>query len=151
MKLCTKCGETKPLSDFHKGTGRKDGHASHCKVCSNERARQWNKNNPERKAYFRDRDNDKRTADRYNLSAQELKDLRYAAAGRCAICKRELRLVVDHDHETGRVRGMLCRRCNLGIGHLDDNPVTLIAALAYLSKNLPDSSNGKTAVFESAN
>lgn len=48
MKTCTKCGKTKPLNDFYKKADSKDGHASHCKICGKEKARQWREKNPER-------------------------------------------------------------------------------------------------------
>jgi len=62
--------------------------------------------------------------------------------GRCAICmvhEDDLehatfrnKLVVDHNHRTGEVRGLLCSRCNIALGHLDDSPVKLRNALNYL-------------------
>lgn len=54
---------------------------------------------------------------------------------RCAICRRpsKTRLGVDHDHKTGRVRGLLCCACNQGIGYLRDSPRLLMQAIAYLS------------------
>lgn len=60
-----------------------------------------------------------------------------AQGGLCAICKTDSpggrgRWHVDHDHETGAVRGLLCCACNLGIGHLKDSTDVLRAALAYL-------------------
>lgn len=57
--------------------------------------------------------------------------------GLCAICKREnvgkKRLAVDHDHETGKVRGLLCNLCNTALGAFDDNPEMLARALEYLN------------------
>lgn len=58
--------------------------------------------------------------------------------GRCALCERtpeaDKPLVVDHDHSDGRVRGLLCDRCNRGIGFLQDNSVVLKKAARYVTK-----------------
>jgi hypothetical protein len=58
--------------------------------------------------------------------------MREAQGGLCKICGKEKRLVVDHCHETGQVRGMLCFSCNTGIGQLGDSVDMLKAAIAYL-------------------
>jgi len=53
--------------------------------------------------------------------------------GRCAICRNTLdRPHVDHDHETGKVRGILCPNCNVGLGHFASDPVRLRRAIAYV-------------------
>ncbi len=55
---------------------------------------------------------------------------------RCAICgiMAETRLDIDHDHVTNRVRGLLCYKCNVGIGHLDDNPILLLNSIQHLAE-----------------
>lgn len=68
-----------------------------------------------------------------------------AITGVCAICgkpethgngKSSIKLLaVDHCHTTGKIRGLLCHKCNLGIGHLDDSIDRLEAAINYLEKH----------------
>jgi len=84
---------------------------------------------------------------KYGISIQEYNELFEKQGGRCAICgqketKTQSRgkgliptidsLQVDHDHETGKIRGLLCYRCNTGIGKLFDNPRLLRKAADYL-------------------
>lgn len=59
-------------------------------------------------------------------------DKMIATGGRCEVCGREERLVVDHDHVTGRLRGLLCYRHNMGMGMFEDSPVMLDTASKYL-------------------
>jgi len=74
---------------------------------------------------------------KYGLSTAEAESVMKARNGLCDICGgppdgRHKKLVVDHDHTTGRVRGLLCNGCNRGIGYLKDDPKRLRAALRYL-------------------
>lgn len=55
-----------------------------------------------------------------------------ASTKECVICGSEETLVVDHDHKTGKVRGMLCNHCNRGLGHFRDDPTLLEFAAQYL-------------------
>jgi hypothetical protein len=52
--------------------------------------------------------------------------------GKCAICREKKKFVVDHDHKTGAVRGLLCNSCNVGLGHFQDNQSQLANAILYL-------------------
>ena len=82
----------------------------------------------------------------YNISASDYEAMLTAQDGVCAICKRvEIyqdalgsrtirRLNVDHDHKTGRVRALLCSRCNTGLGNFDDDPDLMRSAIAYLAQ-----------------
>lgn len=72
---------------------------------------------------------------RYGLTITQYDAMRLAQANRCAICDEEsASLVVDHDHSTGVVRGLLCHLCNLGLGHFRDRMPVLERAQAYLAK-----------------
>lgn len=82
---------------------------------------------------------------RYGISLQEYKDLLIKQNGSCAICQKQSitiqskenkikRLSVDHDHKTGRVRGLLCQKCNVLLGMASDNIVFLTNAIEYLKQ-----------------
>ena len=72
----------------------------------------------------------------YGITNSDYEVLLQKQNGVCAICgnknKAGKRLVVDHDHKSGVVRGLLCNTCNIGIGNLRDDPSILQKALAYL-------------------
>jgi hypothetical protein len=74
---------------------------------------------------------------KYGLSESQFINMFKQQNGTCAICKKpDLKrlLCVDHCHTTGRVRGLLCYKCNLAIGHLKDNTGSLKSAIEYLQK-----------------
>ena len=76
----------------------------------------------------------------YKIGLIEYNEFFIIQSGQCAICgkhQKELkkRLHVDHDHKTGKVRGLLCNRCNLGLGTLGDSVDTIQKTLAYLENN----------------
>jgi hypothetical protein len=161
-KVCNKCGELKPLSDFYAMKGMRDGHRNDCIECNKaakrarqaanpepyrERARQWALENPERLAAYRKeyrkrpevkrRQRDAYYRRVYGKSADEVDEIVDLQGGRCLICKGELpeRLGsrhLDHDHATGAIRGVLCIDCNHGIGKLKDDPDLLLRAVVYL-------------------
>ena len=68
----------------------------------------------------------------YVISKDEYEMILMQQGGHCAICKKTDELCVDHDHKTGIVRGILCKKHNLGIGLLDDSPEILRAAANYI-------------------
>jgi Recombination endonuclease VII len=76
----------------------------------------------------------------YRTSLEEYEQLLVRQNGACPICGKQTtkRLCVDHCHATGRVRGLLCSKCNLGIGQLDDDPGLMRAAIAYVSRRQED-------------
>ena len=72
----------------------------------------------------------------YGITTDEYDAMLVAQSGLCAICRRssDLTLHVDHCHKTGRVRQLLCQRCNPALGLFDDDPELLIAAALYLER-----------------
>ena len=76
---------------------------------------------------------DRERARRYGLSLADFRALQERQGHACAICRKVTRLLcIDHCHATGRVRGLLCRRCNSALGFYADDQRLLLAALAYL-------------------
>lgn len=98
-----------------------------------QRARDWAKAHPERVAINSRKYLLKR---RYSSEMNRFDDMFKEQNGKCAICKSEeldKRLSVDRDHETGRVRGLLCHRCNLALGLIQDNTITLTNMINYIN------------------
>lgn len=72
----------------------------------------------------------------YGITTNDYDRMVLEQDGRCGICLRETTdLCVDHDHETGKVRGLLCRNCNAGLGSFKDNVANLLTAIQYLNAN----------------
>lgn len=122
LRTCRVCGESKPLSDY---SLRKDSqkHRPECKPCRS-RARQ---------------------ALHYGITVGDIEALIQEVGNSCMICGthaddvphtsfKHNPLVIDHDHTTGEVRGLLCPTCNAGLGHFKDSPELLLKAALYLQK-----------------
>jgi hypothetical protein len=75
---------------------------------------------------------DQRRLNRYGMTKTQYDELLQLQGKRCAICTRDRKLYIDHDHSSGRVRGLLCRDCNLSLGLVRDNIETLANAIDYL-------------------
>ncbi len=81
---------------------------------------------------------------KYGITHEEFEALIDSQEGRCPICRRVLErqygskmVHLDHDHETGEIRGVLCSPCNRGIGYLGDDADRLATASEYLRKKVP--------------
>jgi hypothetical protein len=127
MKNCTKCGEQKPLSEFYKDKNRKLGVRVYCKNCSKLKPE-------ERKRYNKTY----QLKSLYSLTNADYEQLKKEQNNSCAICKERLDdgfgTHVDHNHKTGLVRAVLCRKCNLLLGHAKDSTDILQSAIMYLNK-----------------
>lgn len=102
------------------------------------RQRAWSVANRDK---LRVRTRDNHIKRRYGISRADYDALFARQGGLCAICRKpsKLRLCVDHCHVTGMIRGLLCRKCNAGLGCLGEDQRALVAALAYLGARSDDS------------
>ena len=135
MKKCVHCTTEKPLEEFYKQKTSKDGHGSWCKVCQKAYLKEWGKSRAQRPPRSDDHVLRYRMKYRYKATAEEYNEQLEKQGGVCAICSAppgERRLGWDHCHETGQGRGILCHRCNVGIGMFRDDPELLTAAIEYL-------------------
>lgn len=71
---------------------------------------------------------------RYGLTFEQHRAMFDSQGGRCALCKEKTAVDVDHCHDTGKIRGLLCRGCNVGLGQLGDTVDGLLRAIEYLRK-----------------
>lgn len=135
-KDCPRCEERKPLDEFNK-SGR-SGWQTYCRECNREYQRERNEENREeinRRAREHYRENREEYRDRalrskYGITSEDYQRMHDEQGGVCAICRREetaahangkvRRLAVDHDHETGEVRGLLCFACNVRVGYFEN-------------------------------
>ena len=140
---CRKCDTTKPFDAFpRRSSGRP---SSWCKDCTNEYNREYVKT-PEgaakkrrAAAEYNARNPDYFLTRNYGLKPGQYDEMVKAQGGACAICGTTdsggRKWHVDHDHETGKVRDLLCSPCNLGIGKMQDDPARLRAAADYIERH----------------
>lgn len=138
-KVCTKCKKDLPISDFHFHPLGKYKLKSHCQSCDYLNLKNWRANNPE---HFRRIGWTYELKKQYNLTPEEYEILLKEQNYGCAICGltskrsgKHMKLAVDHDHDTGKIRGLLCDSCNRGIGYLK-NLSNLRKSIFYLMKGL---------------
>jgi hypothetical protein len=128
-KVCSKCEESKSHRRFGWDKTRKQLKRV-CKDCASQVQKDY-------VARHKDKIALQRQARNFNLSVEQLTEMYNRQDNKCAICGSEKGefyhgLAVDHDHETGKVRALLCGPCNMGIGQLGDDPERLEAAAKYI-------------------
>lgn len=148
-KACKKCGETKPIGQYHRRRSAKDGRQTICGTCATAIALAFNQSHPEyHRRHARDwaRKNPERKADnhlkwRLGVEYGTYDRMLVEQGGKCAICEttdpgaRTKRFHMDHDSATGDIRGLLCSRCNTGIGQMRHSQPLLLAAIKYLESD----------------
>lgn len=142
MKHCKTCNTTKPLSDF----GLLRGKPRHiCKECRKQESKDWYAQNKDRKKEisqkYRHIKKDKDLQSTYGIDLATYYKMLDEQNHQCKICSAhqdtlKRAMCVDHDHATGKVRGLLCDTCNRSLGLLKDNVDTMLRAVKYLQGNL---------------
>jgi protein-arginine kinase activator protein McsA len=133
MKTCSKCKEEKEFEEFSR-TGRGEKlRASLCRPCSSKKASEWNKRNPKKRRINSRRHKLKK---QYGITPEKYNEMSSLQEGKCAICDRTEKLVVDHNHATGKVRSLLCRLCNSGIGYFKEDVTIMRKAIKYVTKRV---------------
>lgn len=159
MKQCTICKILKQDTEYHKNKQKPDGLESRCKICRSNinkinkeknskkqheyylknkdkiltRNKIWSNNNP-------DKVKNQKLKYAYGITLLEFNQKLKKQNNFCKICNKSLlnldskKIHVDHDHKTGRVRGILCHKCNSLLGLCNDNKIVLENAISYLNK-----------------
>jgi len=127
IKTCTQCNLCKPIVHFTRPGGKRIyGRCDDCKKLG--RVDLNRKKDSELKRHF-------------GITLSQYNEMSRLQDHKCAICRQPestgasgqlIKLAVDHDHKTGKIRGLLCQRCNKAIGLLGDSPAIVYAALGYL-------------------
>lgn len=162
-KKCSRCGEVKETTEFHKARKAADGFQGFCKVCAKVAYDKWREDNRDavndrmrkvrsewteeqrarHNAVVREYNREKNRFKKYGITKEDYLRMVDEQDGRCAICQKpydweQSALYIDHCHTTDKVRGLLCRSCNKGLGHFFDDVASLGRAIEYLKKATED-------------
>lgn len=152
IKYCSCCLVPLPLSCFTKDKYYKDGYRGECKSCRKVKQTEY-KNRPENREKVlswdrksknknRGRWRDQMLKSKYGITQEQFDQISESQGHKCALCffpaekMRHKALCVDHCHETGRVRGLLCHPCNTLLGRVGDNVAGVSRMLEYVSRTI---------------
>lgn len=151
MLKCTLCLETKPIESFSKDKYKSTGRRSQCKECNKKdhikryttdpegeknRTKIWRENNKDTlKLSYRKWSLKKN----YGLTLEDYSNILKSQNNVCAICNSlsyKKQLAVDHCHKTGKIRELLCGRCNTALGLVNDDLILIDKVRQYIEKHL---------------
>ena len=138
-RKCNKCNQTFPATEefFYKKNGCRHGLNPRCITCHLAVNKDYYHSLPQEEKSRRGKRNNLKH--KYDITPEQWDEMFEAQGGACAICKTTNppgygnSLHVDHCHDSGTVRGLLCVNCNKGLGHFMDNPELLAAAIEYIT------------------
>jgi len=149
-KCCRSCKQIKPAMEFYKKSAAKDGLEATCKLCTRKKQKTRyyeNKNNPKHQKRLKDY-NRKQHLAKYGITLEGYIKLLQEQDFKCAICRIEkdlqkpngkgtcsASLCVDHNHKTGKIRGLLCSNCNFALGLLKEDVNIAKTLVKYLENN----------------
>ena len=131
MKTCSLCKKEKKDKEFYIDRRSSSGRASRCKECSKSESKRWYQMSDKYRQIIRDSG----LKHRFGIDSDDYFAMLEDQGGVCAICREKpsgKHLHVDHNHETGQIRGLLCKTCNHGLGNFKDNKIYLNNAIEYL-------------------
>ena len=140
MKKCLKCNKEKPDELFGVDKSKKDNRSPYCRHCRNifeKNQRVDGKRSYKKKIKpTKEKSSEYMRNSRYRLSNSDYQDMLISQKELCLICNKFMKNPnVDHCHETGKVRGLLCNKCNMALGLLKDSIENLKNAILYLKNN----------------
>lgn len=162
-KVCRKCGVEKHHAQFHIDRSTPDGLKYRCRICTNKAKAAWRARNVDKIRASRRAEHSRnrerylayyatkgrrnvfkwKLETKFGITVDKFDKMVEEQSGLCAICaespseanghRHKHRLHIDHDHKTGKVRGLLCNNCNAALGYFHDNPDRLLLAYDYLT------------------
>lgn len=144
QRICSKCKVEKPINEFHQRNSQSNAYRGECKNCRLEKGR-------ERNFLKREEISLRRKERTHGIDPITYTKMLKEQKNSCAICKipfedkllilsdgrriTRYTAAIDHNHETGKIRGLLCNSCNVGLGYFKDNPTYLQRSIIYLDLN----------------
>lgn len=143
MKTCSKCKRILPLELFPRRKRSPDGKSSWCKSCFKEHWKDYYEEHREvlskrRSKYNSSKDRNRHLKYNYGIDYHEYEEMLIRQNGLCAVCKttgERSHLSIDHNHKTGKIRGLLCHTCNSALGMLKENKDIVANLLRYLNEH----------------
>ncbi len=137
-KICIRCKKSK--TQYHRDKHNSDGFRNICKDCAKEQSKKYYRESED----YRNRIRSSGLKLRLGITNEDYFELLKEQNNQCAICNTKAEenkyFHVDHDHVTGKIRGLLCKQCNHGLGNFRDTKQLLRNAIKYLDRNFASKS-----------
>ena len=140
-KYCPQCKKIKTLRCFNKSKNSNFGHSSHCRLCSRELVKKYHNPDKKREDYKENKDvvRNYRLKEKFGITLGEYNKKLKNQKNKCMICGKTTEengraLGVDHNHETGEVRDLLCGNCNSAVGFVQENVVIAKKIVKYIGR-----------------